>query len=92
MARLLLSKSDRQSIERAVAHFAANRRLFEAFAKGLIAQFENHDALARHIHFMKYRIKDPSHLRGKLERKLIAAKRNNTPKVIDEKNVFEECR
>lgn len=89
MARIVINKSERQAIDRAVVHFSKNRGLFEAFAKSLMAHFENHAELAPHIHFMKYRIKDPEHLRGKLERKVLEVKRSGEGVPINEDNIFE---
>jgi ppGpp synthetase/RelA/SpoT-type nucleotidyltranferase len=73
MANQALGKKEQDRIDAAVEHFVANRHLFEGFAQALVAYFQNDARLAACIHFIKYRIKDPGHLREKLIRKAIAA-------------------
>jgi putative GTP pyrophosphokinase len=69
MGRQKLSKQTHSRIDEAVQHFVANHGLFESFAQALMAYFQNDAALAPCIHFIKYRLKDPKHLREKLIRK-----------------------
>lgn len=61
---------------------------FEQFLPSVLAFFEKHPDLNKKsfpiIHSIKSRLKDPEHLRDKLERKEKAGK------IIDEKNLFEE--
>jgi len=83
MAKRRASKKDRDRIDAAVERFCANRHLFENFAQALMAYFQNHPAMAPHIHFLKYRLKDPESLRQKLVRKAIQGD------LIDESNVFD---
>ena len=85
-----LNLRERQRIDGAVEHFTINREHFEAFAQALIAYFTNHSELGSFIHFIKYRIKEPDHLRKKLLRKALAAKRESRAEVIDASNLFEE--
>lgn len=70
MAKSKLAERDRKGIDAAVEHFAKNRGLFEGFSQALMGYFQNDTRLSPLIHFMKYRIKDPDHLREKLLRKL----------------------
>lgn len=56
-------------IDEAVKRFGKARPLFESFAQALMAYFQNDPKLAPYIHFIKYRVKDAEHLRGKLIRK-----------------------
>lgn len=56
-------------ILRAVEKFTVVRHLFDAFSQALLAYFEADPVLSNHILFVKRRIKDPEHLRRKLERK-----------------------
>ena len=90
MARLALSQQDRKRIDRAVEHFNESRHLFETFAQGLMLCFQSSPELARHIHFIKYRIKDVEHLRKKLARKRLEAKAHKRQELIDESNLFQE--
>jgi hypothetical protein len=64
-----LQRADQAAIDGAVEHYLTNRSLFEGFAQALVAYFTNAPALAKYIHFIKYRVKDPENLRGKLVRK-----------------------
>ncbi len=84
MAKSRLTKQDHRRIEEAVQHFIANRSLFESFAQALVAYLQNETALSPLIHFLKYRIKDPSHLREKLARKAAEGR------TIDASNLFDE--
>lgn len=69
-----LNKSEKSLVEKCVAHFESNRGLYEAFAGSLLAQIQSNASLMCHIHSVKSRIKDPDHLRDKLERKILEAK------------------
>lgn len=64
----MLSKTDRRRIDEATGYFMTNRYLFESFAKSLMDYFENDPKLGKFVHFIKYRIKDETSLRAKLER------------------------
>lgn len=76
-------RQTRRCIEEAVQHYVVNRNLFEGFAQALMAYFQNHTELAPHIHFIKYRLKDPQHLREKLIRKA------QQGEVIDKSKLFD---
>ena len=90
MAKAALNRQDRDRIDRAVRQFQTHRHLFETFAQALLACFQSSPELAQHIHFIKYRIKDPEHLREKLVRKAHEARKRKRRKAIDESNVFEK--
>jgi ppGpp synthetase/RelA/SpoT-type nucleotidyltranferase len=79
----VLTKRNRKSIEAAVEHFVRNRHLFENFAQALMAYFRNDAGLARCTQFIKYRVKDPDHLRQKLVRKAVQGD------VIDDTTLFD---
>ena len=64
-----LTAKARRVIKESVQYFIENRKLFESFAQALLPYFQNDDKLAPYIHFIKYRVKDPEHLREKLIRK-----------------------
>jgi len=83
MAQPGLKKPDQKCIDSAVEHFRRNRHLFENFAQALLTYFRNDTALAQCTEFIKYRIKDPDHLRQKLVRKAIEGS------LIDEKMLFD---
>ncbi|ETX04642.1 MAG: hypothetical protein ETSY2_27675 [Candidatus Entotheonella gemina] len=85
-----LNQQECRRIDRAVEYFIKNRGHFEAFAQGLMANFINHAELTSCIHFIKHRIKDADHLREKLMRKALDAKRESRAEVIDESNLFHK--
>ena len=62
---LRLDKAELQGIERAVAHFEANRKNFELVATSLVEAFQASAKLEGLLHFIRCRVKDPSHLREK---------------------------
>ena len=82
MRRQKLSRQAQSRIDESVQHFVANQSLFESFAQALMAYFQNDIKLAPYIHFIKYRLKDPQHLREKLIRK---AEKGN---IIDKSKLF----
>lgn len=86
---LRLDKAELQGIERAVAHFEANRKNFELVATSLVEAFQASGKLEGLLHFIRYRVKDPSHLREKLERKMLEARQAGERLVINETNLFE---
>ena len=79
-----LSRKTQGCIDEAVQHFVSNQGLFRSFAQALMAYFQNDIKLAPYIHFIKYRLKDPEHLRGKLVRKGLKGE------TIDQSNLFDE--
>ena len=89
MPKPTLNRRDLLGIERAVKRFAENQSHFQAFAQALMAYFVNHAELARYIHFISCRIKDPGRLREKLVRKALAAKHELRDEIIDESNLFD---
>ncbi|MCD4728430.1 MAG: RelA/SpoT domain-containing protein [Pirellulales bacterium] len=89
MARATLNKRDKDCIQRAVAHFVEHQEQFGKFAEGLVDYFKSHPELNRHIHFIKYRVKDSEHLREKLGRKILDGKKLKRPFCVDKNNVFE---
>jgi putative GTP pyrophosphokinase len=84
MAEVSLTREAEERIEAAVRHFIATKSLFESFAQALMAYFQNDRKLAPYIHFIKYRVKDPEHLREKLIRKTLQGE------TIDQSNLFDE--
>lgn len=90
MAAVTLNRSQKKQIDEAVAAFVDKRPLFEAFAQGLLANFQHREELAELIHFIKHRIKEPDHLRRKLERKMLDGKAKGQPFDFDSSTVFEK--
>lgn len=89
MAKIALHKKEITQIEKAVGRFVSESERFERFAKTLHDDLTESTELRRYIHFAKYRVKAPGHLRKKLERRALEAKRNGKPFTITEHNVFK---
>src|SRR5262245_41231658 len=88
MAPPRLNASDRRQIDLAVQAFREKSRLAETAAQQLSTALREDDALAQYIHFMKYRVKDPEHLRDKLERKALERKAGGKTPNITAENLF----
>jgi putative GTP pyrophosphokinase len=73
-----------ECIESAIQAFLNNKHDFELFQDGIVNFFHKHPSVVPHIHSVRSRIKDPDHLRRKLER--------NWDKTgpINGENVFEK--
>lgn len=83
-----LTISDKEQISEAVNYFSEQRHLFETFSKTLMSVLVEDPRLRPYIHFIKYRVKDPEHLRRKLcDLGIDAKKRGRRPK-ITAKNLF----
>ena len=83
-------RNDEKHIRDAVEHFVRNRHLFEEFAKGLLIHLEGNPVLARYIHFIKYRVKDPEHLRRKLIARAVEARAKGRTFDVTERNLFRK--
>jgi ppGpp synthetase/RelA/SpoT-type nucleotidyltranferase len=75
-----LSTKQLKVIDDLVNHFKANRNLFEGVVKALEDQIRLTGSLNQFVHSVKWRVKDPSHLKDKLIRKAY--------KYIEKKEVF----
>lgn len=76
-------------VEELVAHFAANQKIFNRVASSLVTLFTENDQLPKLIHSVKSRVKDPSHLRDKLHRKLAKCKTDGSLFEITTENLFQ---
>lgn len=79
---------ERKLINDLVDHFIRNPDPFKRALSSIHGFVENSSSLKPLIHSVKYRIKDPDHLRDKLERKLQEAKAKNKPFTINSNNLF----
>lgn len=55
--------------EPAVRHYAANFGDIEMWMRNVFDFFNRHPEVRKHVHSVKYRLKDPEHLQEKLQRK-----------------------
>lgn len=85
-----LSGRDRKKIGVLVQHFKDNRATFESLLEQLISSLRSDQDLTKHVHSLKWRVKDCDHLQDKLERKTIEAKAENEYLDITTENLFEK--
>jgi ppGpp synthetase/RelA/SpoT-type nucleotidyltranferase len=83
-----LSQQDRTFIEDLVQHAKRNEKLFTALSLNLFNTFSSDDELMQYVHSMKWRIKDPDHLRDKLIRKWYEAQARGKKFSINRNNLF----
>ncbi len=88
MASHSLNGKERRQIAEAVECFSKQRHLFEVFAKSLTVHLGENKELAPYLHFMKYRVKEPEHLRRKLELMAVKAKSEGRTSRITAANLF----
>lgn len=83
-----LSRRQRELINRLVAHYEANQGDASKLLEILTVNITADKTLKPYIHSVKARVKDPDHLRDKLERKLIEAQVAGRNFNITEDNLF----
>jgi putative GTP pyrophosphokinase len=83
-----LNQQDRDLIEDLVRHAQANDRLFATLLNNLYNTFSADDELMQYVHSMKWRTKDPDHLRDKLIRKCSEARERGRAFSINKSNLF----
>jgi len=83
-----LTKVELRHIDDLVGHFRNNMELIEHFLEQLRALFVGNPLLKPHVHSMKFRVKDPGHLRDKLIRKMMLTKNQKKKFHITKENLF----
>jgi ppGpp synthetase/RelA/SpoT-type nucleotidyltranferase len=83
-----LTKAEKSRIAKLVEHYKANRYVFEQLIETLRIHITGHPDLSKLVHSIKFRLKDSDHLRKKLIRKTIEAKKKGKSLAITEKNLF----
>jgi ppGpp synthetase/RelA/SpoT-type nucleotidyltranferase len=86
----ILSGELAAQIDGAVEVFRMHLAKFEADAGILQTRLLSHSDLKKQVHSIKWRAKDPDHLRDKLNRKAVAAIREGTAFDINAENIFEK--
>jgi ppGpp synthetase/RelA/SpoT-type nucleotidyltranferase len=71
-----------------VDHYVANQEKLQIVLDALNSYLSGSSALRRHVHSIKYRLKDPEHLRDKLFRKTRVAKLEGTKLDITKDTLF----
>jgi putative GTP pyrophosphokinase len=83
-----LSRSEQSIIEPLVEQYNSSRGLVEQFLSQMKITIADSERLRRFIHSVKFRLKDPEHLRDKLHRKLSEAQAKNKPFTITKANLL----
>jgi putative GTP pyrophosphokinase len=81
-------KNDLKLIDSLVQHATDNEKLFTNLLKSLYDTFSSDEELMTHVHSMKWRVKDPDHLREKLIRKWREARENKRKFSMNRDNLF----
>lgn len=90
MSRLVIPDKSKKIIKDVLKDFEEKKHLFETFANGVYTRLSSHPLLIPYIHFIKFRVKESSHLEDKLKRKAIEASENKVTFDINLSNVYEK--
>jgi putative GTP pyrophosphokinase len=85
-----ISKREAGKIDELVAYYRENLELFERFMGYVQTLFSKAEALRPYIHSMKWRIKNPDHLKDKLNRQVKKCRELNKRFVVTRENLFKE--
>lgn len=88
MAKAGLTQAERKNITRLVDHYKKNQDRFSQFLEQLRGLFLGEKPLTKHVHSIKWRLKDPEHLRRKLTQKLKESRKPNRAFAITKENLF----
>ena len=83
-----LSAGEKQLVAELTLHYEQNMPKLQTFLEGIQSVLLNSKELALKVHSFKWRLKEPSHLRGKLERKILDAKVRKKQFNITKENLF----
>lgn len=84
-----LHPDDEPIVMSLVEHYVSRTDRCEQLLGSLRAMFVDSVALKKHVHSMKWRVKDPGHLRDKLARKASEARAEGVAFAITKDNLFE---
>jgi putative GTP pyrophosphokinase len=82
-----LSTATRTQIKSLVEHYKLHKEIFDVNASNLAAHFIGNAKIRQFTHSVRFRVKDPSHLTDKLQRK---AKENNGTLNLTKNNLFSK--
>jgi ppGpp synthetase/RelA/SpoT-type nucleotidyltranferase len=83
-----LTKGESKLIEQLVKQAEAAKPVFTTLLSNLFTTFASDAELMKYVHSMKWRVKDPAHLRDKLVRKLKEAKAAGRKYAITPENLL----
>src|SRR5216684_39154 len=84
------STKEKKQITGLVEHYVEHRKHFSLVLETLKGHVINDQDLMSHVHSVKWRTKDPEHLRDKLFRKLRDAQSERKPFKITKDNLFSK--
>jgi ppGpp synthetase/RelA/SpoT-type nucleotidyltranferase len=87
---MALTKPEQATIDECVNHFKENAHLLQNAAESVVSSCMNDPDLKKLIHFIKYRLKDPKHLRAKLRKKALDDKQHGRKPTINQANLFQK--
>lgn len=87
-----LTQRETAAIDKAVARFESERHQFELAASTVQSALQENPRLSPFIHFIKFRVKDPEHLRQKLTKKGLEARNAGKRPDINADNLFTSIR
>ena len=82
------TQEEKHLVNDLVSHFTQNLELFSRLEVSLRTLFYDNKTLRPLVHSLKSRVKEPSHLKDKLFRKIIRCKEENTSFNINKDNLF----
>jgi len=88
MTTVKLSRAEYRKIDDLVAHYESHKSIFDNLVYQLTGHVQSSEALRSVVHSIKSRVKEPSHLREKLERKWLRAKTVNEEFPYTKENLF----
>jgi putative GTP pyrophosphokinase len=71
-----MPRARRSRIDALIAAYAANKHLISQFQSQLLTSLEGSSDLMRHVHSTKARLKDPDHLKDKLQRRIASLRKD----------------
>ncbi len=89
MTTLTLTSEQESQIDDLVRYYVSNQSDFTRFVEFLRVLFSDNPTLRPHVHSMKWRVKDPDHLRDKLRRKLCESLKGGQPFDYTTDNLFK---
>ncbi len=88
MAASTLNKTENKKLDQLVDKYQKEKGRVSLFRDQLLSALYDSKDLAKHVHSFKSRLKDPGHLRDKLQRKMLKAKTDKTNFEITSDNFF----
>jgi len=88
MSELKPTKEDMALTDSIVFRYEQDKGLVHNILHGLLGHIQNSENLSNTIHSTKHRLKDPSHLKDKILRKMVSARENKKPFDIEPDNLL----